>query len=60
MADAPTPLIILSILLFALGILAIWAGILWLFARADRPYLEAKRVEQLFGNDSGDAEGRGA
>jgi hypothetical protein len=35
----------------ALGVLAFWAGILWIAARADRKHLEREHAERVFGDE---------
>ena len=37
-------------ILGGVGVLAFWAGILWLGARADRKHLERKHAERVFGD----------
>jgi hypothetical protein len=38
-------------ILGALAILAYWAGILWIGARLDRPYLEREKAERVIGEE---------
>ncbi|MEO0057934.1 MAG: hypothetical protein RIT17_1407 [Pseudomonadota bacterium] len=35
----------------AIGVLAFWAGILWLGARADRKHLDREHAERVFGDE---------
>lgn len=37
-------------ILVGVGVLAFWAGILWLGARADRKHLEREHAERVFGD----------
>lgn len=37
-------------ILGGVGVLAFWAGILWLGARADRNHLEREQAERIFGD----------
>ena len=37
-------------ILGGVGVLAFWAGILWLGARADRKHLEREHAERIFGD----------
>lgn len=39
-------------ILGGLAVLAFWAGILWLGARADRKYLEREYAERVFGDET--------
>ena len=45
----------MNVLLISAGvavvILAFWALVLWLFARADRPHLEREQLEKVFGEE---------
>ena len=43
--------LVLSTIVGGLVILGIWAGILHLFAKADKPHLEKERLERVFGED---------
>ena len=45
-------ILVISAVVGAVVILGIWAGILHLFAKADKPHLEKEKIGRVFGDGS--------
>jgi hypothetical protein len=42
--------LVISTIVGAVVILGIWVGILYLFAKADKPHLEKDQIDRVFGD----------